>query len=183
MPPPIPTECFEKAAKRVAEAVAEAKAAAEAAMSTSKSAAEVAAQENSDLSLVEQVSAVENGDEDVVGVFGEVVEDPVLLTPLIDDCSNPLLVRDTLIRLNKEIILLFVTLIDDLVSRPLENKKTREEISHKVYLMLQECNVLREHQGREILINILERQLSDRRNAIAKLKQEIEEADVHLKDI
>ena len=181
VPPPIPTECFEKAAKSVAKAVEEAKAAAEAAEAAMKSA--VAAQESSNLSLEEEVAPVENGDEDVVGVFGEVVEDPVLITPLIDDCSNPLEVRDTVIRLNKEIMLLFVTLIDDLVNRPLENKKTREEISNKVYLMLQECNKFREMQSREILIDILEKQLLDRRDAIAKLKQEIETVDVYLKDI
>lgn len=183
VPPPIPTTCFEKAAKRVAKNVADAQAAAEAEISGKNSAVEAAAQANSNLSLVEEVTAVDNEEDDVVGVFGEVVEDPVLLTPLLDDCSDPLVVRDTVIRLNKESLLLFVTLIDDIVNRPLENKKTREEISQKVFLMLQECNKFREHQGREILIEILEKQLVDRRDAITKLKQEIETVDDYLKDI
>merc|ERR1711862_128845 len=119
------------------------------------------------------------------------VEDPVLLNPLIDDCAEPLIVRDTVLRLNREIMLLFVTLIDDLVVNRLIQQSQEsskqisrvEEISQKVFLMLQECNKFREHQGREILIDILEKQLVDRRDAISRLRQQVDLVDQYLKDI
>ena len=43
--------------------------------------------------------------------------------------------------------------------------------------MLQECNKFREHQAREILIDLLERQLEERKLRIERLKECIAEAD------
>jgi len=56
-------------------------------------------------------------------------------------------------------------------------RKTRDELSHNIFLMLQECNKFREHQGREILIELLEKQLKERRRLLAELRSSIAEAE------
>ena len=58
---------------------------------------------------------------DVVAVFGEIVEDPLLVEPL-DRCEDPTVVRDEVKRLNRQVVQKFVTLVQDLVHRPMENK-------------------------------------------------------------
>jgi len=58
----------------------------------------------------------------------------------------------------------------------------RDELSHNVFLMLQECNKFREHQARELLIELLEYQLAERRKLIAELDADIAKADALLND-
>ena len=53
----------------------------------------------------------------------------------------------------------------------------RDELSHNVFLMLQECNKFREHQARELLIGLLEQQLTERRKLVDELKTSIAKAD------
>ena len=50
-------------------------------------------------------------------------------------------------------------------------------MTHNVFLMLQECNKFREHQARELLIELLEQQLSERKSLIAELDTNIARAD------
>jgi hypothetical protein len=119
------------------------------------------------------------GDETVVGVFGEIVEDPLMVQPL-DVCEDPTIVRDEVKRLNRLVLQGFVRLVQDLVNRPAENKKQRDELSYNVFLMIQEANKFREHQARELLIELLERQLEERRQLIAELQIRITQADVLL---
>ena len=57
------------------------------------------------------------------------------------------------------------------------NRKLRDQLSHNLFLMLQECNKFREHQAREILITTLEEQLKQREAGLELLKREIKEAD------
>jgi hypothetical protein len=57
---------------------------------------------------------------------------------------------------------------------------TRDELTHNVFLMLQECNKFREHQAREILIELLEQQLQKRKVLIQELREFIEKADQEL---
>lgn len=121
----------------------------------------------------------DNNDGSVVAVFGEIVEDPVLFEPL-DRCEDPRVVRDEVKRLNNEAVKRFVELVKDLVHRPMENKKTRDELSDNVFLMLQECNKFREHQARETLIDLLERQLEARKLLLVELQESIAEADALL---
>lgn len=115
-------------------------------------------------------------DEDVVAVFGEVVEDPFEFKPL-DECDEPTVVRDEIKRLNQEILHDFVKLVGDLVDRPGQNKKTRDELSHKMFLMTQEINKYREHQARETMIELLESQLEERQKLIAEVNALTEEAE------
>jgi hypothetical protein len=58
---------------------------------------------------------------DVVGVFGEIVEDPLLVQPL-DVCEDPTVIRDEVKRLNRQVLQGFVSLVQDLVHRPAQNK-------------------------------------------------------------
>lgn len=43
--------------------------------------------------------------------------------------------------------------------------------------MLQECNKFREHQAREILIDLLERQLEERKQKLENLRNQVSKAD------
>lgn len=46
--------------------------------------------------------------------------------------------------------------------------------------MLQECNKFREHQARETLIDLLEKQLETRKSLLVELQESIAEADAVL---
>jgi hypothetical protein len=59
--------------------------------------------------------------EAVVSVFGEILEDPLLVEPL-DHCDDPIVVRDEVKRLHQIVLRTFVRMVQDLVHRPLENK-------------------------------------------------------------
>mmetsp|Transcript_29171 Transcript_29171/g.53381 ORF Transcript_29171/g.53381 Transcript_29171/m.53381 type:complete len:287 (-) Transcript_29171:72-932(-) len=125
-------------------------------------------------------SAVDiNQDDSVVAVFGEIVEDP-LLVDVLDDYEDPTKIRDTVRQLNNQVGRGFVKLVQELVHRPLDNKKCRDELSHNIFLMLQECNKFREHQAREILIQTLEQQLVVKQEALTQLKEHLSEADAAL---
>eukprot|EP00577_Skeletonema_sp_RCC1716_P018561 CAMPEP_0113424352 /NCGR_PEP_ID=MMETSP0013_2-20120614/29544_1 /TAXON_ID=2843 ORGANISM="Skeletonema costatum, Strain 1716" /NCGR_SAMPLE_ID=MMETSP0013_2 /ASSEMBLY_ACC=CAM_ASM_000158 /LENGTH=265 /DNA_ID=CAMNT_0000312349 /DNA_START=62 /DNA_END=856 /DNA_ORIENTATION=+ /assembly_acc=CAM_ASM_000158 len=94
-----------------------------------------------------------NPNEPIVAVFGEIVEDPTLLLHTDqEDCNNPTILRDNVKRLNRSVLQGFLKLVSKLVHDPIENKSSRDELSHDIFLMLQECNKFREHQAREILI-------------------------------
>jgi hypothetical protein len=56
-------------------------------------------------------------------------------------------------------------------------RKTRDELSHNVFLILENVNKFREHQGREILIELLEKQLARRLELIEELQKSIGAAD------
>ena len=56
-------------------------------------------------------------------------------------------------------------------------------MSHNVFLMLQECNKFREHQAREILIDLLEKEQQDRKRIIENLRSQVAEADELLEKI
>ena len=57
------------------------------------------------------------------------------------------------------------------------SRKARDELTHNVFLMLQETNKFREHQGRQNLIELLEEQVKQRHILIAKLKEAATEVD------
>jgi len=82
------------------------------------------------------------------------------------------------------IIHLFVQMSHDLAQLPSwKIRKIRDELSHNIFLMLQECNKFREHQAREILISTLEQQLERRREGLALLKKEITAAEENLESL
>ncbi|GAX15925.1 hypothetical protein FisN_UnNu076 [Fistulifera solaris] len=109
-PPPIPTEALKNGTERAARVLAEARAEAE-------------RQRLGDTNAIlgGTISSQEEDNENVVAVFGEVVEDPWLVQPL-DLCEDPTVVREEVKRLNATVLQLFAQLAHDLVHRPLENK-------------------------------------------------------------
>lgn len=138
-------------------------------------------QQNNDSSTDDNDSITDPYDpnEPIVAVFGEIVEDPTLSSTLDDDeeCNNPTILRDNVKRLNHSVLQGFLSLVAKLVHDPIDNKKARDELSHNLFLMLQECNKFREHQAREILIETLERQLERREEGLEVLKGKIRVVD------
>jgi MED7 protein len=59
-------------------------------------------------------------------------------------------------------------------------RKTRDELSHHIFLMLQECNKFREHQAREILIALLEGQLAERQKLVQEFREVCDKASAAL---
>lgn len=72
--------------------------------------------------------------------------------------------------------------LTNLPSSPFK-RKLRDELSHNLFLMLQECNKFREHQAREILISTLEQQLERRQEGLELLKKQIEQANSALEKL
>ena len=114
--------------------------------------------------------------EPIVAVFGEIVEDPTLVY-VEEECNNPTILRDNVKRLNRSVLQGFLKLVNKLVNDPIENKKCRDDLSHNIFLMLQEINKYREHQAREILIATLEQQLEQREEGLRLLRDQIREAE------
>jgi hypothetical protein len=215
-PPTIPREALERGTKRAAAAASRARAESER--------LRLGDEADKTDAILGGVSAVEPHEEeegDVVAVFGEIVEDPLLVEPP-DRCEDPTVVRDQVKRLNRQVLQRFVNLVQDLVHRPMDNKyvsvvvtatvvvaletntvpmcavlfcfilpyrsiaplrfpfsrETRDDLSHNTFLMLQEVNKLREHQARELLIELLEKQLADRSTLLGELQTIIAQADV-----
>ena len=160
-PPPIPEAALINGTKRAAEAAARARLLAEQGDTT-------------DTILGGADKVDETGD--VVAVFGEIVEDPYLVQPP-DSCEDPKVIKESITELNLTVLQNFKTLVDDLVHRPLDNKKTRDELSKNIVQMVEQVNKFREHQAREILIELLEKQLQERKKLIVELQEDIGTAD------
>jgi len=117
-PPPIPTDALERGTRRAAAAAARARAEAE----RNRLAMADEGIDKTDAILGGVTAPKEDEEEgEVVVVFGEIVEDPLLVEPL-DRCEDPKVVRDQVQKLNKKAVLGFVKLVQDLVHRPTESK-------------------------------------------------------------
>jgi mediator of RNA polymerase II transcription subunit 7 len=175
-PPEIPTASLERASERAAAAAAKAKAESE------RLRLQLEDDDDKTNAILGGVTDENEEEGDIVAVFGEIVEDP-LLVKVEDVCEDPTKIRDEVKRLNREVVGGFVQLVKSLVHKPLENKKQRDEMSHNVFLMLQECNKYREHQAREILIDLLEKEQQERIKIIENLRSQVVEADELLEKI
>jgi len=164
-PPSPPMDALEKGTKRAAEVAAKARAESER--------MRLGADTPNTDAILGGEQKEEEEDNDVVAVFGEIVEDPYLVE-VQDICLDPTKIREEVHSLNRKVVQMFIGLVRDLVDRPLENKKRRDELSHNIFLMLQECNKFREHQAREVLIELLEKQLVKRKEVLEVLKSEVE---------
>ena len=121
--PPIPHDALERGTKRAAAAAAKARAESERMRLGGESQDAILAG-TADAGAGGAALApggAEDEEGSVVGVFGEIVEDPLLFEPL-DRCEDPRVVRDEVKRLNNEVVKGFVELVKDLVHRPMENK-------------------------------------------------------------
>lgn len=120
----------------------------------------------------------------ITTVFGDVIiEDPIHVC-VPDDCSEPQRVQKKIKQLNRKVVNSYIKLVGELVhdNDAFSNniKKCRDELSHNVLLMLHEANKFREHQAREILIGVLETQLKQRKEALERLKKEIQDGKLAL---
>jgi hypothetical protein len=133
-------------------------------------------QQQQDIDDDDSITDPNDPNEPIVAVFGEIVEDPTLVY-VEEECNNPKLLRDNVKRLNRSVLQGFLKLVTKLVNDPIDNKKSRDELSHNIFVMLQECNKFREHQAREILIETLERQLGRREEGLRLLREQIRVAE------
>jgi hypothetical protein len=115
-PPTIPHEALERGTKRAAAAASRARAESE-----RLRLGDEADKTDAILGGVSAVEPYEEEEGDVVAVFGEIVEDPLLVEPP-DRCEDPTVVRDQVKRLNRQVLQRFVNLVQDLVHRPMDNK-------------------------------------------------------------
>ena len=116
-PPSIPTDALINGTERAARAAAQARADAERQRL-------LLGGDHTHSILGGTMSKDEDHHEDsdnVVAVFGEIVEDPWRIQP-VDACEDPTIVREEVKRLNANVLQLFVQLVQDLVHRPMENK-------------------------------------------------------------
>ncbi|KAL3904647.1 MAG: hypothetical protein SGARI_004834, partial [Bacillariaceae sp.] len=117
-PPTIPKEALERGTRKAAAAAARAR---EEAERLRLAEADGGADQTGALLGGVPVSAtVEEEEGDVVGVFGEIVEDPLMVEPQ-DNCEDPTVIRDELKLLNRKVMQGFVKLVQDLVNNPAEN--------------------------------------------------------------
>ena len=133
----------------------------------------------------DDVDSITDPNEPIVAVFGEIVEDPTLVY-VDEECNNPTMLRDNVKGFNRSVLQGFLKLLTKMVDDPIENKKSRDalrELSHNIFLMLQECNKFREHQARELLICTLEQQLKRREEGLELLREQIRVAEDALSDM
>lgn len=109
-PPPIPQEALARGTARAAAQAAKARAESER--------LRLGQEQGTDAILGGET---EDEEGDVVAVFGEVVEDPLLFEPL-DHCEDPQVVCEEMKRLNHEVLKGFIKLTQNLVHDPAENK-------------------------------------------------------------
>mmetsp|Transcript_39737 Transcript_39737/g.45267 ORF Transcript_39737/g.45267 Transcript_39737/m.45267 type:complete len:153 (-) Transcript_39737:360-818(-) len=113
-PPSPPMDALGKGTNRAAEVAAKAKAESERIRLGVDT-------PNTDAILGGERKNEEEEDNDVVAVFGEIVEDPYLVK-VQDICEDPTKIRDEVHSLNRKVVQMFIGLVRDLVDRPLENK-------------------------------------------------------------
>jgi hypothetical protein len=117
-PPPIPHDALTRGTQRAAAAAARSRAQAERLRLQGENSTDAIL---GGLATATPSELEENDNEPVVAVFGEIVEDPLLVKPL-DDCEDPTVVREQVKKLNLQVVQGFVKLVQDLVHRPMENK-------------------------------------------------------------
>jgi hypothetical protein len=133
-PPAIPHEALERGTSRAAAAAARARAESER--------LQLGDEADKTDAILGGVSSVEPHMEeegDVVAVFGEIVEDPLLVEPP-DRCEDPTVVRDQVKRLNRQVLQRFVNLVQDLVHRPMDNKYVLVGLAVAVAVALENRN-------------------------------------------
>jgi len=137
--------------------------------------------------------------DDVVSIFGEIVEDPLLRMgqhpqqqqqqqqqqqdDVDQQCTNPEEIAIAMKSLNRQIMTSFVTLTRVLVHEP---KAAREELitlSQLLIRLLEECNRYRDHQARENLIRCLEDQLKMKRTMLKALEGDLTEVQEAAEDV
>jgi len=106
-PPPIPAENLARGTRRAAAVAARAR-------------EEQKAKDKTN-AILGGATADEEEPGDVVAVFGEIVEDPMLVEP-IDHCEDPKVIGSEVKRLNELVLRNFVQLVNDLVQNPETNQ-------------------------------------------------------------
>ena len=124
--------------------------------------------------------------DDLVGVFGEIVEDPRLVYQNFlekDEVDDPKIIYNKIKELNESVLESYTELTQDLVYRPKQNKAKRDEVSENLMQMIAQSNQFRSHQAREILIEIFEEQVIMKKKRLDELRESVRYADEALKRV
>jgi len=183
-PPSIPTAKLEATAAKVAEITAAVQTIrdelADTLVGVDPSSAVAAAAH----AAIAAASAPPNLDE-VVSIFGEVVEDPLLriTDEKADKCDDPSDVAREMKQINNEIMKSFVTLTNVLLQAPAVARSELVKVSKLLVRLLEQSNRYREHQARENLIAVLEETAEAKRAALAEVERELEATEAALEEV
>mmetsp|Transcript_9758 Transcript_9758/g.27324 ORF Transcript_9758/g.27324 Transcript_9758/m.27324 type:complete len:228 (-) Transcript_9758:375-1058(-) len=122
--------------------------------------------------------------EEVISIFGEVVEDPLLrIANEKETCDNPRDIASEMKKVNKEIMTSFVTLTNVLLQEPEAAREELVKVSKLLVRLLEESNRYREHQARENLIAVLEEKVEAKRKALAEVERDLETTEAALEEV
>ena len=130
--------------------------------------------------------------EEVVSIFGEVVEDPLLRIPHEKEegevrrettCDDPSDVAREMKTINRQIMTSFVTLTNVLLQEPAVARSELVKVSKLLVRLLEQSNRYREHQARENLIAVLEETAEAKRTALAEVERDLEVTEAALEEV
>ena len=182
-PPPIPTSKLEATATKVAEITAAVQKIREEQQDTL-----VGVDPNSAVAAAAHAAIAEASAppdlEEVVSIFGEVVEDPLLRkVNEKETCDNPKDIAQEMKNVNQDIMTSFVTLTQVLLQEPEAAREELVKVSKLLIRLLEESNRYREHQARENLIAVLEEKVEAKRKALEEVERDLEATQEALQEV
>ena len=188
-PPPIPTAKLEATAQKVAEITAAVQT-----IRDEQSDTLVGVDPNSLVAAAAHAAiaaaTVPPNLEEVVSIFGEVVEDPLLRIPNEKEgsedretCDDPSDVAREMKTINRQIMTSFVTLTNVLLQEPAVARSELVKVSKLLVRLLEQSNRYREHQARENLIAVLEETAEAKRTALEEVERDLEVTEAALEEV
>lgn len=175
-PPPIPHAALKHGTERAAQAAALARQQQQTAADSSTSTDTILGG-GGQHAIHHDNDDANNNNNKMVAVFGEIVEDPYLVVPPDGSIENPQDILNAITELNGTVLRNFQSLVMDLVHQPQHNVESRAALTNNIVQMIQHVNQFREHQARELLIQLLEAQLHQRQQLLVELQKDIVQAD------
>ena len=174
-PPPIPTATLEATARRVADITAAVHQLRDEQRDTLVGADPTSAAAASAHAAIAEASRPPDNLAEVVSIFGEVVEDPLLrIADGREACDDPTDIAREMRSVTGDIVTTFVTLTQVLLQEPAAAREQLVRVSKLLATLLEESNRYREHQARENLIGVLEEQVAAKRRALAERERDAE---------
>ena len=194
-PPPIPTAKLEATAQKVAAITAAVQR-----IRSEQSDTLVGVDPNSPVAAAAHAAiaaaAVPPNLAEVVSIFGEVVEDPLLRIPhekkeggsdedsrKEETCDDPSDVAREMKRINHRIMTSFVALTNVLLQEPAAARSELVKVSKWLVRLLEQSNRYREHQARENLIAVLEETAEAKRTALEEVERDLEVTEAALEEV
>lgn len=182
-PPPIPTSKLEATAEKVAKITAAVQKIRDEQQDTLVGVDPNSAVAAAAHAAIAEASAPPNLEE-VVSIFGEVVEDPLLrIVNEKETCDNPKDIAQEMKKVNQDIMTSFVTLTQVLLQEPEAAREELVKVSKLLIRLLEESNRYREHQARENLIAILEEKMEAKQKALEEVERDLEATQAAMEEV